>query len=103
MDPIRLNNLRFEALRLYQEAENFYLQLPEPNFGMRFLVFNQNPGQGSENRKPFVEPGTLVGFRTQAFREAASHSTDRESTIREVHRGHGFRQWAYISRGHLHY
>lgn len=97
IDAIGLSGREFEELRPYQQAENFYLQPLGPNFGRSFLVFNQNPGQDAENGEPFVEPEKLAWFRTQVFRQAVSHSIDRDRIIREVHGGHGFKQWAFIS------
>ncbi len=97
IDAIDLNGRRFEELRPYQEAENFYLQPLGPDFDRGFLVFNQNPGQDAENGEPFVDPEKLVWFRTKVFRQAVSHSIDRDRIIREVHSGHGFKQWAFIS------
>ena len=97
IDAIDLSGRRFEELRPYQEAENFYLQPLGPDFGRQFLVFNQNPGQDSASGEPFVAPEKLDWFRTKVFRQAVSHSIDRERIIREVHSGHGFKQWAFIS------
>ena len=97
IDAIGLDGREFEELRPHQEAENFQLHPLGPNFGRRFLVFNQNPGQDSETGEPFVDPEKLAWFRTKVFRQAVSYSMDRERIIREVHSGHGFKQWAFIS------
>ena len=97
IDAIGLSGRRFEELRPHQQAENFYLQPLGPNFGRRFLVFNQNPGHNSASGEPFVEPEKLPWFQSKVFRQAVSHAMDRDRIIREVQSGHGFKQWAFIS------
>ncbi len=57
-----------------------------PASSIRFIWFNQHPGQDAEG-KPFVSPHKLAWFRNSSFRQAVAHGLDRPGLVKAVYFG----------------
>ncbi|MDZ4744089.1 MAG: ABC transporter substrate-binding protein [Verrucomicrobiota bacterium] len=64
-----------------------------PSTTINFLWFNMNQGKNPKTQKPFVDSVKLKWFQNQKFRQAVSHSINRNGIIQSVLLGLGTPLW----------
>lgn len=87
----------FAELEPLQAEGNFTIYRRGPGFGSTFLTFNMNPGANPDTGEPYVPPNKLKWFQNTQFRQAVTHSVDKDAIIRDVQHGLGSPQWSSIS------
>ena len=87
----------FERLTALEPDGGFTLHRQGPGFGSTFLGFNMNPGHSAQAAQPYVAPHKLKWFTNLQFRQAVSHSIDRDAIVEQVRHGLAYPQWSFIS------
>ena len=76
----------FGYMKPVEKQGNFTIVNAGPDFRTSYFSFNLNPGKNKDG-KPFVDPVKLKWFAEPKFRQAISHTIDRDAIIKNVFRG----------------
>jgi len=82
-------------LRPLQDKENFSLWQLGPDHGTTFIFFNMNLDAVKKNAVP---ENKVNWFRDTRFRQAVSHSIDRDTLVKNIQRNLGYAQAAPYTR-----
>ncbi len=96
-EQLRVLGADYAELEPLQQEHNFTIHRRGPSFAMTFLAFNMNPGSHPDTGEPFMDPVKLEWFSNKSFRQAVTHSIDRDKIINEVQHGLGYSQWSSTS------
>jgi peptide/nickel transport system substrate-binding protein len=88
-----------EVDRFQEDAKKGHFNVIDLGMQMdpTYVWFNQNTNVSKETGKPFVNPVKQKWFRSQKFRQAISHSIDRESIIRSIYSGRAKPNYGFLS------
>jgi len=86
-----------------REKNNFTIYNAGPALGSNFVVFNQNPGNNPQTKKPFVAPHKLAWFQNKKFRQAVSYALNRKKIIDIIMNGLGLEQFSPVSAANTYY
>lgn len=76
----------FAYMKPLEAQNNFTIVNAGPDFRTSYFSFNLNPGKNKDG-KPYVDPVRLKWFQEPKFRQAISHTIDRQAIIKNVFRG----------------
>ncbi len=86
-DRYGLRGTDYPILKPLEAKGDFRINELATDFSKTFLTFNQNTGKNPKTGEPYVAPHKLKWFRDTTFRQAVSHSIDRQGIINTVYNG----------------
>ncbi len=88
-DDTAVSGSDYPLLKPMERQKDFHIYDEGPDYGTRFITFNQNPGLNPNTRKPYVDPVKLSWFTDLQFRQAVAHAIDKKKIIEILNNGFG--------------
>lgn len=79
----------YEQFRTKEKEGKFTLHRLKLSLNTNWISFNQHPGADSSSKVPFIAPHKLKWFQDRRFRQAMSHSIDRDNLVKLLLDGKG--------------